>query len=199
LNRTLKAAALTAALSAAALVSTPAIAFADQSHGRPVTLHCDSCRLPSNGGGVDRGRDDHGRDDRGGLDASHRGVVVDRGTIVDRGILSDNHRGIITDNHRGIGEDRGDHRRHSRSIVIEVSRSAGALLLHSQRSGSDFPGALRTGSSIARVRTNDNAEYRGLNRAGSVRIVVHNGRTECDAQGRLRCAVDGPSVVRIFH
>lgn len=189
--RTLKAAALTAALSAAALVSTPAVAFADQSHGRPITLHCDGCRLPSGGGVIDRGRDDRGRarddrarDDRGGLDENHRGIIVTRGGI--------------TDDRRGITEDRGDYRRHDRSIVIEVSRNAGPLMLRNQRPGSDWSNALHAGSSIVRVHREDSADYRGLNHAGSVQIVVRNGRTECDAQGRLRCAADG-SVVRIYR
>lgn len=186
MNRTLKAAALTAAISAAALVSSPVTAFADQSHGRPVGLHVT----------------DRGHDDRRGTDENHRGID-DRGTDVnhriidDRGIIAD--RGRVTENRGGVTEDRRDYRRRDRSIVLEVSQSAGPLLLRSHSPVGDWPGALRVGSSVVRVRSNDNADYRALRSSGSVQIVVRNGRTLCDAQGRLRCAVEGPSVVRVFR
>lgn len=176
--RTLKAAALTAALAAAALVSTPVTAFAAESHGRPAALNCEGCRLPG-----------HPVAGRGG-DANHRGIIDDRG-IIDR-------RGGITDNRGGV-EDRRDHRRRDRSIVVDVSQNVGPLLLRSQRPGSDFPDALHVGSSVVRVRTDDNADYRALHNSGFVQIVVRGGRTQCDAQGRLRCAVENPSVVRVFR
>ncbi|WP_034264998.1 hypothetical protein [Actinospica robiniae] len=190
MNRSLKVAALTAALSAAALVSTPVTAFAAESHGRPVALHCDSCRLPGHSA------PDRGHDDRRGTDENHRGIIADRGVITEnRGVIAD--RGVITEN-RGVIADRRDRRR-DRSIVVEVSNNVGPLVLRSQRPGSDWPGALHTGSSVVRVRSNDNADYRALRNAGSVQIVVRGNHTECDAQGHLRCSVQGSSVVRIFR
>jgi hypothetical protein len=190
LIRTLKAAALTAALSAAALVSTPVTAFAAESHGRPVALHCDSCRVPGHAV-ADRGHDDRGDNDRRGADANHHGVGNGHGVVTVN-------RGGITENRGGITADRRDRRR-DRSIVVEVGRNVGPLALRGQRPGADWPGALHTGSSVVRVRTNDSADYRALRNTGSVEIVVRGNHTECDAQGHLRCAVQGSSVVRIFR
>jgi len=181
LIRTLKAAAVTVALSTAALVSTPVAAFADQSHGRPVALHCDSCRLPKPGTVIDRGRDDHR-----GTGPSHRG-----GTVVDRGQVVENHRGVIAD--------RRDHHRRDRTVVIDVSRNAQALLLRSQHPGSDWPNALTAGSKAVRVHTVDSADYRARYGAGSVQIVVNRGTTQCRAQGHLRCEVQGANLVRVYR
>ena len=183
--RTLKAAALTAALSAAALVSTPVTAFAAESHGRPVALHCDSCRVPGHAVA------DRGHDDRRGADANHHGVGTGHGVITVN-------RGGITENRGGITADRRGHRR-DRSIVVEVSNNVGPLALRSQHPVGDWPGALHTGSSLVRVHTNDSADYRGLRNMGSVEIVVRGNHTQCDAQGHLRCTVQGSSVVRIFR
>lgn len=81
-TRTFRTAALTAVLSAAALVSVPATALADDSAGAPVASVCDHCQNP-NGGFAGADRDDAVGSDIQSADETQEPARFDRRVVID--------------------------------------------------------------------------------------------------------------------